>query len=36
MIFNIHESGKIALDNMIEKSNYKNKSFRIYIRRISA
>ena len=36
MIFNIHESGKIAIDKMIEKSNSKDKSFRIYIRRISA
>jgi len=36
MIFNIHESGKIAIDKMFEKSNSKDKSFRIYIRRISA
>ena len=35
-IFNIHESGKIAIDKMFEKSNSKDKSFRIYIRRISA
>ena len=35
MIFNIHESGKIALDNLIEKTNLKDKSFRVYIRRIN-
>ena len=36
MIFNIHEIGKIAIDKMFEKSNSKDKIFRIYIRRISA
>lgn len=36
MIFNIHESAKEEINNMIEnyKSNHRN--FRIYIRRISA
>lgn len=28
MIFNIHESGKIAMDKMIEKSNSKDKNFK--------
>ncbi|CEN78272.1 Uncharacterised protein [[Clostridium] sordellii] len=35
MLFNIKESGKIAIDKMLEKENKKDKTFRIYIRRVS-
>lgn len=35
MFFNIKESGKIAIDETLEKSNKKDKTFRIYIRRVS-
>ena len=36
MIFNIHESAKVEIDNMIEDFKSIEKNFRIYIRRISA
>lgn len=36
MIFNIHESAKEEINNMIENYKSNDKSFRIYIRRISA
>ena len=36
MIFNIHESAKVEIDNMIENFESIEKNFRIYIRRISA
>lgn len=35
MFFNIKESGKIAIDEILEKANKKDKTFRIYIRRVS-
>ena len=35
MIFNIHESAKVEIDNMIEDFKSIEKNFRIYIRRIS-
>ncbi|CEO11821.1 Uncharacterised protein [[Clostridium] sordellii] len=35
MFFNIKESGKIAIDEILEKANTKDKTFRIYIRRVS-
>ena len=36
MIFNIHDSAKVEIDNMIEDFKSIEKNFRIYIRRISA
>ena len=35
MIFNIHESGKVAIDELLEKSPKQDTSFRIYVRRVS-
>ena len=35
MIFNIHESAKTEIDNMIKSSNSRYRGFRVYIRRIS-
>lgn len=36
MIFNIHESAKEEINNMIENYKSNDKSFIVYIRRISA
>lgn len=36
MIFNIHDTAKEQIDKLLEKSSKQEKSFRIYIRRISA
>ena len=35
MVFNIHESAKKQIDKLLEESGKIDKSFRIYIRRIS-
>lgn len=35
MNFNIQESGKTAIDKMLNDANKTNSTFRVYIRRVS-